>query len=163
MSHTGKMYTIGAVFLRIVIVKIGIQSRLFIAFLGSIALAVAAMALLVNWSFQRGLEDYLHQQETSSFAMVLDTLALSYSEFGGWDFLRNNRFAWHMIMDEVIGRSNATTSLPGSEQRPPPLSLRRPPRTVFDLRQRLRLFDAGGKFVIGHEQAGLVKIRSPVI
>ena len=50
--------------------------------------------------FPAGLEDYLHQQETSNFAMVLDTLALSYSEFGGWDFLRNNRFAWHMIMDE---------------------------------------------------------------
>ena len=143
--------------------KIGIQSRLFIAFLGSIALAVAAMALLVNWSFQRGLEKYLHQQETSSFTRVLDTLALNYNEFGSWDFLRNNRFAWHMIMDEVIGRSNAATSLAVSEQRPAPLSPRLPPSTIFDLRQRLRLFDADGNLVIGHEPVGLVKIRSPII
>ena len=143
--------------------KIGIQSRLFIAFLGSIALAVAAMALLVNWSFQRGLEEYLHQQETSSFTRVLDTLALNYNEFGSWDFLRNNRFAWHMIMDEVIGRSNAATSLAVSEQRPAPLSPRLPPSTIFDLRQRLRLFDADGNLVIGHEPVGLVKIRSPII
>ena len=83
--------------------KLGIQSRLFFAFVGTIALVVVAMALAVNWSFQHGLVDYLRQVELERLDKLVSTLSQSYGEQGDWEFLRHNFRAWGGILEQGLG------------------------------------------------------------
>ncbi len=102
--------------------KPGIQSRLFLALLGSIALVVAAMAFAVNWSFQRGLEDYLRQVELERLDRVVDALSRAYGEHGDWEFLRHNARLWYRLTE--TGSSARDAGTPGQHRPPPP---HRPP------------------------------------
>jgi len=107
-------------------VKLGIQSRLFIAFTGTIAVVVLAMAVAVNWSFQRGLEDYLSQVEMKRLDRIAVTLSSAYGEAGNWEFVRHNHRAWHDLLNQALGQSRgsflraAFTAPNDAEPTPPP-------------------------------------------
>ncbi len=112
------------------IMKLGIQSRLFLAFISTISLVVAAMVFAVNWSFQRGLEDYLQQVELGRLGQAVSTLSQTYGQHGDWEFLRHNRRAWSEIMEQGLSRPGESTSNrfptvplaggPSPRHRPPP-------------------------------------------
>ena len=89
--------------------KLGIQSRLFFAFIGTITLVVAAMVLAIHWSFERGLEDYLRQAELERLDRLVDTLSQAYGEHGSWEFLHHNQRVWAKLMDEGLGRTQGSS------------------------------------------------------
>ena len=106
--------------------KLGIQSRLFLAFTGVIVLVVLAMMVAVNWSFQRGLGHYLDQVEMQRLEKIASTLASAYGEAGDWSFIRHNPRMWTNLLDQALGQSSrpAANPFPGRPPRPlrPPTS-----------------------------------------
>ena len=100
--------------------KLGIQSRLFLAFTGVIVLVVLAMMVAVNWSFQRGLGHYLDQVEMQRLEKIASTLASAYGEAGDWSFIRHNPRMWTSLLDQALGQSNrpAANPFPGRPPRP---------------------------------------------
>ncbi len=101
--------------------KLGIQSRLFLAYSSVIMLVVLAMMIAVNWSFQRGLGDYLHQVEGERLDKIAATLANAYGEAGDWSFVRHNEPAWTRLLDQALGQSS-TVPVPNPASRRPPAS-----------------------------------------
>jgi two-component system sensor histidine kinase BaeS len=85
--------------------KLGIQSRLFLAYSSVILIVVLAMMVAVNWSFQRGLGDYLHQVENERLDKIAATLASAYGEVGDWSFIRHNPRVWSILLDQALGQS----------------------------------------------------------
>lgn len=103
--------------------KLGIQSRLFLAFTGVIVLVVLAMMVAVNWSFQRGLGHYLDQVENQRLDKIAATLASAYGEAGDWSFIRHNLPMWASLLDQALGQSSRPAATPfpdGPSPRPRP-------------------------------------------
>ncbi len=129
-------------------------------------LLVAAMAITIHWSFQKGFLTYLTESELSRLDETVADITATYRRVGSWDFLRRNHEGW---MEFLPPNRNA-----GTEQRlPPPPPPRRfapstqppprdqvperfgprppppPPRDRTGLTTRLRLLDADKRRVIG--------------
>lgn len=88
--------------------RLGLQPRLLIAFAGSMALLVLAMAGAFHWSFQQGFKNYLDQVELERTQAIADRLAEAYGEQSSWDFLRHNRLAW----DRLVSGTGLEPELP---------------------------------------------------
>lgn len=104
--------------------NLGIQSRLFFSFIATIAVVVLAMALAVNWSFQRGLQDYLSRVEVERLDRIITTLSKAYGEDGGWEFIRHNHRVWRQMLTRALDESGVSST---ASEGPPP-SLGRGPR-----------------------------------
>lgn len=107
--------------------KLSIQSRLFLAYSSVIMLVVLSMMIAVNWSFQRGLGEYLHQVERKRLDKIATTLADAYGEAGDWSFVTHNELAWTTLLDQALGQSSATQVLQPASRRPPPSLAAAPP------------------------------------
>lgn len=166
--------------------KLGIQSRLFLAYSSVIMLVLLTMMVAVNWSFQRGLGDYLHKVEAERLDKIATTLANSYAEFGDWSFVFHNDVAWTRLLDQALGqvstlpaarpsaRPHPPPRRPGPASaigtaadapdmsRPPPPGLRPPPGTS-DFRLRLRLLDHDHEPVFGPPTADGEETRRDIV
>ena len=108
--------------------KLGIQSRLFLAFISTTTLVVVAMALAMNWVFERGLSDYLIQVELERLDQAAQKLSKAYGENGDWEFLRHNPIAWGKALNLTDLNPNTTVEPFPNSRFPAPPGSRPPPR-----------------------------------
>lgn len=93
--------------------KFKLFPKLFLAFLLTAAALILGMAILVHWSFQRGLESYLHQLEIEKLDKLLPVLETVYVQAGGWELLRQNRRLFGQLLHQALDSKFG-------ERRPPP-------------------------------------------
>jgi len=135
-----------------------IQHKLFAALLGTSLTLVAAVMLLVQWSFTRGMVDYLNNRHRERGELVAGLLAEQYQRFGSWaPFALEPRLLTSVIINALEEHEH-----PGPQREPhwmrgatPP-----PPRPIF---LRLQLLDADRRIVAGRQpgpESALVPIRS---
>lgn len=100
-----------------------IQSKLFLAFLLGSLVLVSAMYGLTQWSFDRGMLDYINQRELNAQASLADALAVQYEQQGSWQFIRNNHRLWRQLLESADTQSSDSQPhpSPGNHRfRPPP-------------------------------------------
>lgn len=100
-----------------------IQSKLFLAFLCASTFLVISMFALVQWSFDRGLLDYVNSRELARQQVIADLLADYYQSRGSLTALRRSPERWDALMDGDLNALSSTESY--ADRRPPPQ--RRPP------------------------------------
>jgi two-component system sensor histidine kinase BaeS len=109
-----------------------IQTKLFLAFLGTGLLLVLCMFLLVQWSFDRGLLEYANKRELARQQSIADVLADYYRRTGDLRSLRHTPQRWHALMegdlDALSGESNIDVA-PKPRHLPPRRPATHPPRT----------------------------------
>lgn len=109
--------------------------KLFLALLSSLLIVVGAMMASTQWSFRKGLSDYIHQVELQRVETLLPVLAQAYQAHGNWEFLRGERHVWIHLLGQGLGKTPLLTESasampppdffpePGEPLRPPPHSL----------------------------------------
>ena len=121
-----------------------IQHKLFLALLGTSMALVAAVMLLVQWSFTRGMVDYLNSRHRERGELVAAVLAEQYQRFGSWaPFALEPRLLTSTIIyaleeDEPHNKRRDEFSRDGM---PPP-----PSRSVY---LHLQLLDAQQRLIAG--------------
>jgi len=100
-----------------------IQSKIFLAILGASLLLVATVMLLAQWSFARGLLDYVNNRQVQRAQEVAEELAEFYRETGTWEPLRiDPRLFRHLIFNALETRQ-PMSNRPQMLRPPPPLAL----------------------------------------
>jgi two-component system sensor histidine kinase BaeS len=67
--------------------KSGITQRLFFSILGATALAILALLLVVQWSLDRGFNQYLQKMDQDRLGGLVADLERRFAERGDWGFL----------------------------------------------------------------------------
>lgn len=129
-----------------------IGKRIFTALTATSLVVILLDAIATRWSFQRGFENYISEQELSRVEEIADDLRIVYVRAGSWDAIRSDPRIW----DELLRPRGA---LGGGALRfvdgPPamggmgPAMGRPPPPDPFSLHPRLALLDADGNSVAG--------------
>lgn len=107
-----------------------IQSKIFLAILGSSLLLVTAVMLLFQWSVTSGMLDYVNKRQMQRAHEVAEELGDFYAEVGSWQPLRG---------DPHLFRRIVFSALDAHEPRDRPLRLPRAPipLALLDSRQQL--------------------------
>jgi two-component system sensor histidine kinase BaeS len=82
--------------------KLGLFPKLFLAFLLTAATLILGMAVSVHWSFQHGLESYLHRMEIEKLNKLLPVLETVYVQAGGWELLRQDRRLFWQLLHQTL-------------------------------------------------------------
>ncbi|GLS24446.1 two-component sensor histidine kinase [Marinibactrum halimedae] len=98
-----------------------IQSKLVIALACLGSLLCVMLYAFMQWSFDRGMINYVNQQEQEYLSTAANRLAEHYSEYGSWENLNGNR----RLFGELLGDLWPALQLPPP---PPHFSERRPAR-----------------------------------
>lgn len=81
----------------------GITSKLFVALFALSIVVALAMGVAVRWRFDANFLDYVNAREAERMTVLAQGIEAAYAEHGNWDFLRNDRQAWHRL---EIGRAH---------------------------------------------------------
>ncbi len=131
-----------------------IQHKLFVALLGTCMALVAAVMALVQWSFTRGMVDYLNERHRDRGQLVAEALAEQYQHFGSWvPFAMESR-----LLPSVIVYALEERELPESRRG----ETRRRDEPPRPLALRMQLLDADRRVVTGRAPgplSALVPIR----
>ncbi len=100
-----------------------IQSKIFLAILGSSALLVATVMLLVQWSVTRGMLDYVNNRQLQRARAVAVELADFYQERQSWQQLRDEPRLFRRIVVNALDASGPPPPRPALAGPPPPLAL----------------------------------------
>ncbi len=102
-----------------------IQSKIFLAILGSSLLLVAAVMLLFQWSVTTGMLDYVNNRQVQRAHDVAAELSEFYVETGSWEPLRNDpRLFRRIVLNALDSRDGRSRSTSARLPRPPiPLAL----------------------------------------
>jgi two-component system sensor histidine kinase BaeS len=71
--------------------KFGITYRLFLSILGATALAILTLFLVMQWSLDRGFNQYLQKMDQKRLGELIEDLGKRFNEEGSWDFFRKGR------------------------------------------------------------------------
>jgi two-component system, OmpR family, sensor histidine kinase BaeS len=69
--------------------KFGVTQRLFLSILGATTLAILALFLVIQWSLDRGFNQYLQKMDQDRLGGLIEDLSRRYEEAGSWVFLKN--------------------------------------------------------------------------
>lgn len=100
-----------------------IQSKIFLAILGSSALLVTAVMLLVQWSVARGMLDYVNNRQLQRAHAVANELAEFYHEHQSWQPLRDEPRQFRHLVLNAIDSAGPPPPRPGLLGPPPSLAL----------------------------------------
>lgn len=71
-----------------------LRSKLLAAFIVATLVLVAAVFFLLRWTFERGAETYMRQQEQEQLVELAADLANYYAEYGSWQAFAVDRGRW---------------------------------------------------------------------
>lgn len=86
-------------------------SRILLAQVVAVVLALAVVTLITRASLNQGFKTFLHRQETATLQMIAPALTEFYRKRGGWEILHNNPNNWQKIWR--ITRGSAAGTPPG--------------------------------------------------
>jgi len=93
--------------------KAKIKYRLFFAMLAATGTVVISMFLIMQWSVGRGFLAYVNTMEKERLGRLAQVLEQSYSDHGGWDFLKQNLSAWpELVASTREGRDAGDSDRP---------------------------------------------------
>jgi len=81
--------------------RLTIFTKLLLAIFLGMLVILGAMLGSVQWSFQRGFDDYLRKVEARRMDALAGLLEAGYARHGAWDFLRDNPYAWFDLLGQV--------------------------------------------------------------
>lgn len=144
-----------------------IRTKLLFSFFLASLLLVAGLYVLLQWSVDRGVLNYVNQQQALRFAPAIEALEAHYLKMENWeDFAANPRefhnFMRNLNLEGVNGERRPEPRAIGSRDRPshrrPPPHAGRPPGG----RQALGLLDSAKNVVVKSDPNGaqLLPIRT---
>lgn len=107
--------------------KLKLSAKLFLAVLVSILALLAAVVGSEQYSFRRGLADYLYRVELERLDPLVAGLAAAYRRAGSWQFLAADPHPWMDLLQRHLGEDGAFET----HDRPPPPE---PPHGEFEPR-----------------------------
>jgi two-component system, OmpR family, sensor histidine kinase BaeS len=122
-----------------------IQSKIFLAILGSSLLLVTSVMLLFQWSVSSGMLDYVNNRQVQRAHDVAEELSEFYNEAGSWQPLRDDPRLFRRIVLNALDSRDSHESPPKSPRLP------RPPIP-------LALLDGDQYLVVGHSPPPPVKL-----
>lgn len=75
--------------------------KLFISLLLISTIMMAGMALLINNSFQAGLQNYLNQREIEKMQVIAEQVSQYYSHENGWQVIQEQPDLWTDLLRQV--------------------------------------------------------------
>jgi two-component system sensor histidine kinase BaeS len=93
-----------------------IQSRLLLTLFMSAVLLLGVMFYVMQWSFDKGMLEYLNKKEAGKKEALITALANAYGEDMSWDFLRLRPRTLHYLVSQVNQLAGEDDSL----NQPPP-------------------------------------------
>ncbi|WP_037027535.1 ATP-binding protein [Psychromonas aquimarina] len=84
--------------------RLTIFHKLFISLLLISAIMMAGMALLINNSFQSGLQTYLNQREVEKLEVIAVQISQYYSEQHGWNKIKTQPRLWDNLLKHIAER-----------------------------------------------------------
>lgn len=147
-----------------------LRIKLFLAIAGANAVLALLAYLVVSWSFDRGLVDYLNRADEARLTPLIERLAENYRSHGDWGWLLQDRERWPQLVFETLGVGRWRRDMlqrPGphgpahdsdSQTALPPL----PPGRLLTMDPRLMLFDADGQLLAGHPRLAREAILRPI-
>lgn len=95
-----------------------IQRKLILSFIITCTLLISAMYALMQWSFDRGLLEYVNQRNIERHQQTVEALKKKYATTGSWAFIQHPK-----DLHNIVGRtsnSNSAGAPPFKNGGPPP-------------------------------------------
>lgn len=129
-----------------------IQNKLFLVIFSFSLLLVTALVLLIQWSINRGIVDYVNSKEVETLKPLVTQLVNEYKKHNSWDMLQNNHqkfgdLLFLTLQDDITELSRTFKNrLPQEKNDRPPRMERRPPphNEIF------ALLDKNKNLIAGH-------------
>lgn len=121
--------------------RLTIFHKFFLSILLTGTIMMAGMALLINNSFQSGLQTYLNQREIEKLEVVALQVSQYYSTQDGWKRIKAQPHLWLDLLRQITMRPARDKRLP-REQRPPARHFSH--NSLILLRDRIHLLDGNG-------------------
>ncbi len=121
--------------------RLTIFHKLFVSLLVTSMVMVLGMALLINHSFQSGLQTYLNQREVEKLKVVAMQVSQYYSVQSGWQMLKAQPWLWENLLTHISEQG---------AQRRPPRAEHFQSRRLMQLHQRIHLLNAQGQPVFNY-------------
>jgi two-component system sensor histidine kinase BaeS len=80
-----------------------LRVKLFLGIAGVNVLVVLLAYLVHGWSVDQGLSAYRNGTDDARMAPLVERLARGYTEHGSWQWLVDDREAWHGLLSEQLG------------------------------------------------------------
>lgn len=135
--------------------KLKIRHKLFFTILLTSSVVAGGLFFFLQWSFDRGLLNYVNNQELEELKQLEEQLIHYYSEKDGWIRIKGNHQLWIDIHKNVF--SPGPQRLPSAGERPPFPDHEAPPMHPRRFGQRVILFDAEQQPVIGGRDTASLK------
>lgn len=135
----------------------GLFRKLFLAFSAVILVVLVSVLFFVNWSFERGFNDYLLAEDQQRLGELSERLLSHYQQNEGWQKLSDRPHAWSRILSEGRSRHRPPALPPppphggAKDGRPPPREaggVKRP----LKYEHRIALVDERQGFLAGYRR-----------
>ncbi|ABM02827.1 sensor histidine kinase with ATPase domain [Psychromonas ingrahamii 37] len=113
--------------------------KLFISLLLISSIMMVGMALLINNSFQTGLQNYLNHRETEEMQVIAEKISQYYSPENGWRMIEEQPYLWTNLLRKV-GNHPARERANSHRDRPP--------QEQFLINPRIFLLNVQGEAVL---------------
>ncbi|MDX2319528.1 MAG: ATP-binding protein [Moritella sp.] len=121
--------------------RLTIFHKLFISLMLISLIMMAGMALLINNSFQNGLQSYLNQSEIEKIETMAERISEYYSHNKGWKDMQQKPELWAQLLQNIGEHPSPSKKHPE----------RKDYRSSFNrLEARLNLLNKNGKSIIGN-------------
>ena len=144
--------------------RLTIFHKLFISLLLTSMIMMLGMALLINNSFQSGLQTYLNQREEKQLEFIAAQVGEYYSATKGWETIKSDPSIWDNLLKQIGERPEAADSTVDNHR--PERRFNR--KDLAQAYKRIHLLDVKGNMVFNqvdlpaHKKADPFFIEVPV-
>ena len=151
-----------------------IQQKLFLIQCGFSFALVTTLALLMQWSINNGMVDYVNTKEIEALSPVVKSLAQAYEKESSWLFIANKQGRFRdLILEQLMGsefippRHKKVGRPNGPGRRPPPEKYRSAHKPLAPLPSgdevHYALLDQNHRYVVGNYTQALEYNVTPII
>ena len=153
-----------------------IHNKLFFVFFSFSLLLVSALVLLIQWSINKGVIDYVNSKDIEALKPLVTQLEKEYKKENSWQDLRGHHKRFGDILFLHLQGEFSVSELPGRPNRPPrdrqdrisqpdpmhrdghPIENNRPPRGQASF----ALFDHNKKLIAGYYDENVEYNKTPI-